>query len=72
MHGYKPQPDYRIDLVNRNKVAEEGILRTMDRLAKHFQVDNRWLAIARTNIEQGFMALNRAIFQPERYKGPVE
>ena len=30
------------------------------------EIDQRWLAIARTNIEQGFMALNRAIFRPER------
>lgn len=31
-------------------------------------VDRRWLAIARTNIEQGFMALNRAVF-PEDIVG---
>jgi hypothetical protein len=29
-------------------------------------IDQRWLAIAQTHIEQGFMALNRSIFQPGR------
>ncbi len=27
-----------------------------------------WLAIARTQIEQGFMALNRAVFKPGRVR----
>lgn len=30
--------------------------------------DPRWLAIARTHIQEGFMALNRAVFQPQRIK----
>lgn len=33
-------------------------------------VDKRWLAIARTHIEQGFMAMNRSIFNPERVTLP--
>jgi hypothetical protein len=32
------------------------------------EVDQRWLAIGRTHIEQGFMAINRSIFRPERVK----
>lgn len=30
--------------------------------------DQRWLAIARSHFEQGFMALNRSVFQPTRIK----
>ena len=32
----------------------------------------RWLAIGRTHIEQGFMAINRAIFRPDRVEIPGE
>lgn len=28
-------------------------------------VDKRWVSIARTHFQQGFMALNRAVFQPD-------
>ena len=38
----------------------------MDELKGKDEIDQRWLAIARTHIEQGFMALNRAIFRPQR------
>lgn len=66
--GYVDQTTVNIELVNENKVDEERILRKMDDLAEHANVDKRWLAIARTDIEKGFMALNRAIFKPQRVK----
>jgi len=65
--GYKDQSDLSVAMVNTNKCMEEEILRRLDTLAApEWHVDRRWLAIGRTAIEQGFMALNRAIFQPER------
>jgi hypothetical protein len=56
--------------VNENKKMEEQVLRQIDMLAgdKHLAVDQRWLAIGRTAIEQGFMAINRAVFKPGRVK----
>jgi hypothetical protein len=35
-------------------------------------VDHRWVAIARSHFEQGYMALNRSIFQPQRIKLPED
>ena len=64
--GYKPQNTAKVDLVNANKAAEERVLRILDALKSDPEVDQRWLAIGRTSIEQGFMAVNRAIFQPGR------
>lgn len=66
VHGYKEQPQGLIDMVNNNKLLEEQVLRTLDELAETEMVDKRWLAIGRTAIEQGFMAVNRAIFKPGR------
>jgi GrpB-like predicted nucleotidyltransferase (UPF0157 family) len=64
--GYRPQEDAKVALVNANKQAEERVLRILDALAEQPETDKRWLAIGRTAIEQGFMAVNRSIFQPAR------
>lgn len=66
--GYRPQGDLAVGRVNHNKQIEERILRVIDELGVDENVDKRWLAIAKTDIERGFMALNRSIFKPERIK----
>jgi hypothetical protein len=66
VHGYTPQSDDKVQTVNVNKIMEEQILKRLDWLAKVDGTDGRWLAIARTHIEQGFMAMNRAVFRPAR------
>jgi hypothetical protein len=68
--GYRPQPTANVEAVNANKRQEEIILRVLDILAKNKDVDQRWLAIGRTHIEQAFMAINRAIFKPARVRLP--
>lgn len=67
VHGYQPQDHPRIRLVNENKIYEERLLRTLDgMLIIPGEFDARWVAIARTHFEQGFMAMNRAVFRPQR------
>lgn len=73
VQGYKPLSQRKVDEVNINKQLEEVILRRLDALAYSQDyangfIDGRWLSIGRTHIEQAFMAINRAIFQPERIK----
>ncbi|MER9178957.1 hypothetical protein [Mesorhizobium sp. M0767] len=70
--GYRPQNEEAIALVNQNKMIEEALLRQMDAMqpAPNDEVEKRWLAIARTHLEIGFMALNRSIFRPSRIKLP--
>jgi len=71
--GYQPQSSDKIAIVNANKELEERVLRVIDDLTLSPQATNgRWLAIARTHIEEGFMALNRAVFQPGRVKLPED
>jgi len=64
--GYRPQANDKVELVNANKIAEEKALRILDRLAELPETDLRWLDLARSAIEQGFMCANRAIFRPGR------
>lgn len=69
VHGYQMQSDDKVQLVNHNKQIEEQLLRVIDSMQEMGTTyDKRWLAIARTSLEQGFMAWNRAIFQPQRIK----
>lgn len=75
--GYKPQSTAKVNLVNENKALEEQALRQLDRLAsliavngENIEVDQRWLAIGRTQLEQAWMAINRSVFRPDRVKLP--
>ncbi len=70
--GYNAQSDDKVALVNRNKRAEECVLRVLDALADIAEVDKRWLAVGRAQIEQGFMAINRAVFKPSRIDLPED
>lgn len=70
--GYRPQSSAAVDLVNEFKVAEERLLRSLDALAKGGEVDPRWLATGRTDIEKGFMAVNRSVFKPSRVALPED
>jgi hypothetical protein len=70
--GYQPQSIKNVDRVNANKALEERALRVLDDLKGDPTVDQRWLAIGRTNMEQAWMAINRAIFQPARTKLPED
>lgn len=73
--GYKPtQEDWKIALVNQNKVLEEKILRQIDFLATGPYVkglNQRDIQMARGMIEDAFMRLNRGVFQPQRLDGDL-
>lgn len=70
--GYTSQSNDAVNTVNRNKQAEERVLRLLDELASTIGTDQRWLAVGRTHIEQGFMAINRAVFRPTRIRLPED
>lgn len=70
--GYRPQSSQNVDIVTRNKHLEEMVLRQLDSLKTLEAVDQRWLAIGRTQLEQAFMAINRSVFKPGRVELPVD
>lgn len=72
--GYAPvQSQAAIDAVNEFKRLEEETLRAVDRLKANPEIaeDGRWLSIGVTDLEKGFMAVNRSIFKPQRIKGEI-
>lgn len=68
--GYGDQSDDKVQAVNVNKQIEERLLRRLDDMKDDPDCDPRWLALARTQLEQGFMAMNRSIFRPARIALP--
>lgn len=67
--GYQDIPNFKLKMVNDLKESEEIMLRRLDMLDNPpagMTIDPRWVAIARTHIQQGYMAMIRAILQPQR------
>lgn len=82
--GYTAQSDDNVALANEFKHAEERYLRLLDKLntinlardasgiGKSGQFDQRFIALARTAMQEANMWAVRAIFQPTRIKLPED
>ena len=58
--------------MNANKALEERCIRAAEAIRDMPGMDGRMAALAITNIQQGFMWLNRAVFQPARVDLPED
>lgn len=63
--GYRELSQEEIDLMNEIKEAGAGLGNLIEKLEVSGKLDGRWLAIARTDLQKGFMALTRAVAKPE-------
>jgi hypothetical protein len=82
--GYTPQSDDNVALANELKHAEERYLRIIDKMneinikrdaagiGRSGQFDPRFMALARTAMQDANMWAVRAIFQPTRVKLPED
>lgn len=64
IRGYTPLTQNQVDLMNAVKAAEGTILQIIRNLADDADIDPRWLAIGKTDIEKGFMSVCRSIARP--------
>lgn len=67
--GYVPQSDDKVGRVNAHKELEERCLRACEG-AKNSGADPRNVALAITGLQEAFMWLNRAVFQPHHATNP--
>lgn len=65
--GYRDLGQDDIDKMNRIKATAEEVRRLVEDLALDGTVDTRWVSIARTDLQKGFMALTRAVAQPTTF-----
>lgn len=74
--GYDKIVDqWRIDMVNENKIHEERVLRRVDEHVRNRdsrEIDQASVQLARRHVEDAFYRLNRAIMQPKRILGDLE
>lgn len=74
--GYaKKVEQWRVDMVNQNKILEEKVLRRVDEHVRNRdsqEIDQASVQIARRHVEDAFYRLNRAIMQPKRIQGSLE
>lgn len=62
--GYRDLTQDEINLMNRCKGLEKDVLDLIGTIATKQSIDVRWLAIGKTDIQTGFMAIVRSIARP--------
>lgn len=71
--GYRDLTAEEIDAINRAKELAEQVgkfvseMRGLNSDTANHAVDMRWLSIAQTDLQKGFMALVRSIAQPTTF-----
>lgn len=63
--GYRELDELEIALMNEIKALGPVIETTVKELRATEGIDQRWVAIGVTNLQQGLMALTRAVAKPE-------
>lgn len=75
IEGYRPLTEAVVETANQNKLIEELVLRLVDEHVRNpnsLEIDQRWVSIARSHFQEGFMALNRSLFRPQRITGAID
>lgn len=63
--GYRELSAEEIEMMNVIKEYGASLGRIVEQLADAPEVDPRWVAIGKTDLQKGLMALTRAIAKPE-------
>ncbi len=63
--GYRELSQEEIDLMNDVKSVGIVLQELFDKLEAMPEVDKRWLAIGKTDLQKGLMATTRSIARPE-------
>ena len=65
IEGYRELDQNEIDVMNQIKNTAKLVGGLIDDLNAEGSLDPRWLAIGKTDLQKGFMALTRAVAKPE-------
>ena len=65
--GYRELEQHEIDAMNAVKGMAKQVGELFENLESTSGLDQRWVAIGKTSLQQGFMALTRAIAQPTTF-----
>jgi hypothetical protein len=65
--GYRDLSEAEIALMNKVKAIAEDVGHLVDEMADLPGADGRWVAIGKTDLQKGFMALVRSIARPTTF-----
>ncbi len=65
--GYRDLSQAEIDLMNNIKAKAAEIGELIEEMKNNSTLDQRWVAIAKTDLQTGFMAAVRAVAQPTTF-----
>lgn len=67
IQGYRQLSTAEIDLVNQIKSKAQEIDSLVRQLEAMPDIDKRWLAVGKTDLQKGFMGVVRAIAKPTTF-----
>ena len=65
--GYRDLSQAEIDLMNKVKQKAAEIGELIEEMKNNSTLDQQWVAIAKTDLQTGFMAAVRAVAQPTTF-----
>jgi hypothetical protein len=65
--GYRDLSEGEIAALNECKIIAVSVGELIERVTTMTNVDHRWVAIAKTDLQKGFMMLIRAIARPSTF-----
>ena len=65
--GYRDLSQAEINAMNNIKALASKVGELLAELETITDIDQRWVSIAKTNLQQGFMAAVRAVAQPTTF-----
>jgi len=65
--GYRDLSQQEIDDMNESKELAAQVGTLIEKLYTIESIDKRWLSIAKTDLQKGFMSMVRSIAQPESF-----
>jgi hypothetical protein len=67
INGYRELTDKEISVINDIKQLANLIGQMVTEMEKTDGIDQRWLAIGKTDLQKGFMSIVRSIAQPTSF-----
>lgn len=65
--GYRELSQQEIDFMNKSKAMAVKVGALIDEIEESGVQDGRWLSIAKTDLQKGFMSLTRSVAKPETF-----
>ena len=65
--GYRDLTQAEIDAMNAIKQKAEEVGFLIEELEENKNLDQRWIAIAKTDLQKGFMSAVRGVARPESF-----